>query len=303
MPDVLVRAINRPIGIRIVAAVTTELSRDAARRHDTTPAVGCALSRGLTATVLLGTLSTGGERITMQLIGDGPLRGLTVDAYGDGDVRGYPMAPRAWEGRALQGRQMLADLVGRDGVLNFMRDLGLKERYQGQVCLVRGEIDEDVEAYLRQSEQIPSALGAEAVLGDDGTIAVAGGLLAQVMPGGHTETLWQLQHGLRGGALYEALARMGDAATPRALCEALLPGLEIEYLDQRELRFRCRCSLERIEGMLTTLSPTDLDEMIVEGRAEITCNYCAKVYEIPRADLARIREQFHPARTIEKMLA
>src|SRR5581483_10662288 len=78
--DQLIRAVHRPSGIRIVAAVSTGLGRDAARRHGTSPAVACALSRGLSAGLLLATLTRGGERVTIQLICDGPLKGLTIDA-------------------------------------------------------------------------------------------------------------------------------------------------------------------------------------------------------------------------------
>jgi redox-regulated HSP33 family molecular chaperone len=47
--------------------------------------------------------------------------------------------------------------------------------------------------------------------------------------------------------------------------------------------------------MLTTLELRDLDEMIEEGRAEITCNYCNEVYTLTRDDLLRAREQQRPA--------
>ena len=103
------------------------------------------------------------RRVTIQVQGDGPLRGVTVDAYDDGSVRGYPLLPEACAAERMDRRQRLADLVGRDGVVNVVRDVGLSERFQGQVSLVTSEIDEDLEAYLRQSEQIPSALGTEAV--------------------------------------------------------------------------------------------------------------------------------------------
>ncbi len=243
--------------------------------------------------MLLATLTQGGERVTLQFSGDGPVRGLTVDAYDSGDVRGYPTVPGAWPERSMAGRQRLQGLLG-DGIVNILRDIGLSERYQGQVSLANGEIDEDIEAYLRRSEQVPSALSCEVVMDQAGAVLAAGGLLAQVMPGGHEDRIWTLQQALRSGGLYEALKEAGADATPAGLMHALLPDLEIELQDHHELRFQCRCSKERIEGMLTTLGLVDLDEMIAEGFAEITCNYCNQTYHVMAETLSRIRERNSP---------
>lgn len=292
--DRLLRAVNRPLSVRIVVALTTELCREAARRHQTSPAVALALGRGLTGGLLLSTLTTGGERVTIQLSANGPLRGLTIDAYGDGSVRGYPDVPQAFSDRPTPGRR-LCDLVGRDGVVNILRDVGLKDRYQGQVPLRTGEVDEDLEAYLRESEQIPSALGCEVILDEDDTVRAAGGFLVQVMPSGNTDLIRQVQHRLRTGVLHELLQNPDPALTPQAVAEALLPDIAIEPLDERPLCFRCRCSRERIEAMLLTLSPLDLGEMIEEGQAEITCNYCNEIYRIDRDTLRQLRDQVVPA--------
>jgi molecular chaperone Hsp33 len=295
MTDLLIRAVHRPLSIRIVAAVTTDLCREAARRHETSGAVACALGRGLTAGLLLSTLTKGGERVTVQILCDGPLSGLTVDAYDDGDVRGYPHAPRALPDQDVSRRQRLVDLVGRDGVVNVMRDVGLRERYQGQVRLRNGELDEDIEAYLRESEQIPSALGCEVVFGRDGAVHAAAGFLAQVMPGGSEDRIRELQHALRSGTLYDLLAANG--ADPAALAQHLMGDLQIEVLDQRGLRFRCRCDQKRVEGALMTLGAAELSEMIDEGKAEITCNFCRQAYTLDREALMRIRARVAPKET------
>jgi molecular chaperone Hsp33 len=292
MSDLLIRAVCRPLSVRIVAAVTSGLCKEAARRHGTSPAVTCALGRGLTAGLILSTLSTGGERVTLQLQSDGPMKGLTVDAYDDGDVRGYPQVPGAWPDARPSGRLRLAGLVGRDGVVNVTRDLGLKDRYQGQTALYSGEVDEDVEAYLRESEQIPSALGCELVLDGEGGVSAAGGFLAQVMPGGNEELIHKARLGLRAGALYDLLHE--PAVTAERIAAALLPDAEVELLDARALRFRCRCSRERIEAMLKTLPSVDLSEMASEGQAEITCNYCNEQYVIDADTILQLLEETVP---------
>jgi len=294
MPDHLIRAMLPPLNVRLVAALSTDVCRTAKSRHKASPAAACALGRGLTASLLLATLSKTEERVTVQIVANGPLRGLTVDAYGDGMVRGYPLEPQAGLGISMASRQRLADLLGRSGVVNVVRDIGVRDRYQGQVALVTSEVDEDLEAYLRDSEQIPSALGCEVVMDAAGEVLMAGGVLAQSMPDSPPVTaahLRELQHALRTGALYHLLKSGPSSA--RALAElAAGPYAEtVELIDERPLRFHCRCDLSRIESMLLGMDTVELDGMIEEGRAEITCNYCGRVYTLSRDDLLRLRAQ------------
>lgn len=299
MPDHLIRAMLPALNVRLVAALTTELSRTAATRHKTSAAATCVLSRGLTAGLLLATLSKTEERVTLQLVGSGPLRGLTVDAYGDGLVRGYVVEPQAAQDHAakMARRQRTADLIGREGVVNVMRDIGVGDRYQGQVSLCTSEVDEDVEAYLRESEQIPSALGCEVVMDAAGEVLMAGGVLAQIMPDspqGTREHLRELQHAMRSGELYERLKSGPDSAKALVELSAGPYADRIDFIDERPLRFQCRCDLKRIEAMLVGMETVDLDGMIEEGEAKITCNYCSEVYRLSKDELLRLRAQKPP---------
>jgi molecular chaperone Hsp33 len=298
MSDLLVRGIDRAAGLRVVVAVTTDLVREAARRHGAEGLGACALGRALTSSLLLATLTKGDERVTLQLQGDGPVGGITADATA-GEVRGYlTHADRAR--RPCDGRGRVVEVLGRHGVVNVLRDLGLKERYQGQIALITGEVDEDVEGYLRTSEQVPSALGCDVVV-EGGEVIAAAGVLVQALPeeiAGHAASMPSeprgespvraAQHALRIGVLWEALQRGG--ASPRQLAETIYGG-PLEFLDERQLRFACRCSRDKVEESMTLLGTVDLDEMIAEdGQAEVTCNFCNTRYLIDREGLERIRD-------------
>jgi len=228
----------------------------------------------------------------VQLLGDGPLGSITIDARGNGDVRGYALHPEA--GADLGAGRNVADVVGRRGVVNVLRDLGLKELYQGQVAMVTGEVDEDIEAYLRTSEQVPSALGCEVLVGDDGQVIAAAGVLVQAMPGGEPEAVREVQHALRTGLLGELLRE--GVRSPKTIAErAWTPG-GLEFVGgERTVRFKCRCTPERIGEMLALLGTVDLDEMIAEDKpAEVVCNYCSTRYQIHRPELERIRARVAP---------
>jgi molecular chaperone Hsp33 len=290
MPDVLVRGIDRDAGLRILAAITTDTAREGADRHGALGIGACALGRALTSGLLLATLTKGDERVTLQIEGDGPIGGATVDATDSGDVRGYLLHPAAAP-QACGGRCRVVEALGRTGVVNVLRDIGLKERYQGQITLLTGEIDEDVEGYLRSSEQVPSALGCDVLL-DGQAIAASAGVLVQALPGGESESVRPAQHALRTGAVFDFLrSHRGPlgAAQARELAESVY-GRPIEFLSEQPVRYRCRCSVERVEGMLALLTTVDLDEMIADqGHAEVTCNFCNSRYVVHRPALERIR--------------
>lgn len=294
MTDRFVRAVHRDLKIRAVALLAPELCQTAARRHRTTPAVSCALGRGLMSALLIATLNPSRERVTIQLLADGPLKGVITDAYEDGQVRGYPLDPDACPDARMDKRQILAKLIGRDGLCNVVRDIGVRERVQGQVNLVTSEIDEDVEAYLRQSEQVPSALGTELVMAEDGRILAAGAVLMQLMPDSTPEAEKQLreaQMALRGGELYDALK--AGVMSPMELVRLVLgPYADgAEPLDEQPVQFRCRCDRGRIQALVRALDPAELDGMIEEGKAEITCNFCNEVYTIDRDELVSLRAE------------
>ena len=289
--DLLVRAIAPTDELRLCAAVTTEVVREAQRRHELSPAATVAMGRALTSGLLLATMTKGEERVTLQVVGSGPIGNIVADANAHGDVRGYVKNPQV--DLTFGKRPQVEPIVGRHGILNVTRDLGLRDLYQGQVQLTTGEIDEDVEAYLRTSEQIPSALSCEVVLDDEGKVLRAAGILIQALPGGEVEAVTRAQHRLRTGALHKLLAS-GDVSAEQLL-EGLSPSQPVQVLSDRPVRFQCQCSDERIRATLSLLTATDLDEMIAEGKpAEVTCNFCNQHYEVPVTELAELRTQLVP---------
>jgi molecular chaperone Hsp33 len=283
---------------RLIAALTTPAVREAARRHHASGTAALALARGATAGLLLSTLTKDEERVTLQILGGGPLGGLTVDASSSGEVRAYlknpavRLPPPPPPGAGGPVRASLAAGVGREGIVSVVRDLGLRETFSGQTALVSGEIDEDVEHYLAGSEQIDSALACDAVLDDAaGGVEIAGGILAQALPGSGGATMVEaIRDRLRDGALIGELAALPPTA--EALARGVLGGASswLRVLDVRPVTFHCPCSRQRAITSLSLLGDTELGTMILEdGKAEVTCNFCRARYDFTDADLETIR--------------
>ncbi len=291
--DEIVRAVIDGRPVRIVAVTTTAVAREAARRHQAGPAASIALARGLTAGLLLATLTKDDERVTLQVLGDGPLGGLTVDATAAGTARAYVKHPGVALAAASGARASLAAAVGRTGLVSVLRDVGLGETFSGRTSIASGEIDEDVERYLEASEQIVSAMACDATLAPDGTIAFAAGILIQALPGSDGAVRVAAARGLiADGEFLKALGggpRDGAGVLGAVLGDQLG---EIKILDRRPVRFDCPCSRARAGTSLALLGETELAAMILDdGRAEVTCNFCRAHYEFDEAALEIIRRE------------
>jgi molecular chaperone Hsp33 len=289
--DEILRATIGGGAARVVAVTATGVAREAIRRHGATGAAAVVLARGVTAGLLLATLTKDEERVTLQLLGDGPLGGLTVDATASGTARAFvkhlvslPALPPE--------RPRLADAIGASGLVSVVRDLGLRESFRGQTALVSGEVDVDCEHYLETSEQIDSALRCETALGPDGTLAFAAGLLVQALPGGRgAAVVAAARERLAAGTLRAAIAG-DDSRDPGTLIENAF-GEAIgawNALDARPVRFHCPCSRERAGASLALLGSAELADMIlVDGKAEVICNFCRARHDFTEAELERIR--------------
>ena len=290
--DRLVRAIVDDGAARVVVAIATGVAGEAARRHDAGPVAAVAMGRAATAALLLATLTKDDERVTLQLLGNGPLGTLTVDAGSGGTARVFVTNPRfALQTRAAAGAAGVARAVGNRGVVNVVRDLGPGHDFSGQTPLVDGEIDTDVEHYLCQSEQIDSALGCETRLDARGGVALAVGVLVQALPQeAGARYVAEARARLRAGALRELpddadvaaviAAALGDDAGQARLLAGELP-----------LRFHCPCSRERAASTLALLGEQDLLALIRdEGAADVTCEFCRARYDFTDAALENIRQ-------------
>jgi len=248
--------------------------------------------------LLLATLTKGDERVTLQILGDGPLGAITVDATSEGAARVFLKHPEPTPVVTDDlGRPRLGSWVGRSGVVSVIRDLGMRDTFSGQTAIVNGEIDGDVEKYLMDSEQIDSVLACETLLDSAGHIRLAVGVLLQAMPGGDgAELLENVRARFRAGLLTSALLKVAAEENPGDLVEAISDATLGEYaialniLDERPVRFHCPCSRERAASSIGLLGEADLATMIQEdGEAEVTCDFCRTQYQFSDVDLEEIR--------------
>ena len=287
MKDYIVRATAANSQIRAFAATTRDLVEYARAAHNTSPVATAALGRLLTGGVLMGTMMKNEKDVlTIQIKCDGPIQGLTVTADVNGNVKGYVENPMVMLPPSKKGKLDVATALGL-GVMNVIKDMGLKEPYLGQTILVTSEIAEDLTYYFATSEQVPSSVGLGVLMEKDNTVKQAGGFIVQVMPFIQEEVLAKLEANI---AKIESVTAMLDKGyTPEQILETVLEGMDVEYTDTLPAKFHCNCSKERVEKALISVGRKDIQEMINDGEPiEMHCHFCNTSYQFTVEELKEI---------------
>ena len=289
MKDYIVRATAGNGQIRAFAATTQNLVEEARQRHNTSPVATAALGRLLTAGTMMGSMmKNDSDVLTIQIKGDGPIGGLTVTADVNGNVKGYVENPDV----ILPPKNGKLDVGGAIGIglLNIIKDMGLKEPYVGQTILVTSEIAEDLTYYFANSEQVPSSVGLGVLMNKDNTVRCAGGFIVQVMPFVTDEVVTKLEKNIK--KISSVTSMLDDGCTPEQMLEHVLDDLDMVVTDTLPAAFKCNCSHERIEKAIISIGKKDIQELIDEGKeVEVKCHFCNTAYTFSVDELKEILKQ------------
>ena len=283
MSDTLVKAITK--GVRVYAAVTTDLVNEAIKRHDCYPVAAAALGRTMTGALLMAANLKNKEAITINIRGNGPLANITADAVPEGYVRGYVANPHVELPLNAQGKLDVGGGVGQ-GLVTVTRFTGLREPMRGSSEIVSGEIAEDLTNYLYVSEQTPSSIGLGVLVDTDYTAKAAGGFMIQPMPDADEEIITKLEENLKN--LRPVTTMIAEGTGPKEIIEEIMTGFQMEFLTTTELGFKCQCSKERLEDVLLNLNRDDMLSLIEDGQAEVCCQFCGAKYNFTKAELEHL---------------
>lgn len=286
----LIRCITSDGAVMAAALDSTDIVGRAEQIHKTSAVITAGLGRLLTAASMMGNALKGkDDSITLRVSGDGPAGGLIAVSDAEGNVRGYPVNPVVELPLNAKGKLDVAGAVGR-GTLYVSKDLGLKEPYNGSVPLVSGEIAEDITAYYALSEQIPTVCALGVLVNPDLTVRTAGGYLIQLLPAADDETIERLERNIQD--IPPITVMLSEGMTPEQVARRALKDFEVEVLYEREVDYRCDCSRRRVERALLSMGREELKRLIQEeGKAEVTCHFCDKVYHFDKNELAALERK------------
>lgn len=287
----LIRCITSDGCVTAMAVDTTDIVNEAARLHETSAVVSAALGRLLTAASMMGnSLKTEVGSVTLRINADGPIGSVVAVADTDGNVRGYAGNNIVEIPLNQKGKLDVGGAVGHNGYLYVLKDLGMKEPYNGVVPLVSGEIAEDITAYFAESEQIPTVCALGVLVNPDLSIKAAGGYIIQLLPTADDEIITKVEKSIAD--IQPITTLISNGMSLENIVKNALNQFDVELLDECEVSYKCNCSKERTKRVLMTLGKEDLLKLADEQNVtEVNCHFCNKVYEFTSDELKSIAKK------------
>lgn len=250
-------------GIRGTLVRLEETWQQVVAAHDYPPPVRTLLGEGVVSTLLLASGLKTTPSVSLQLQGEGALKLLLIQCTDGQRVRGMASFKPAPEGAPLLGSGKL--------VVNL--DTGKPNGFfQGIVPLTSAKLEECLESYFAQSEQLETRL----VLRSDGRRVA--GLLLQVLPG-HGEELAvdAFESAAACAATVSADELTGLAAD--VLLPKLFAGQSIRLFTAKPVVHDCRCTPERLAGVVRMLGADEVKSLLGEqGHVELKCEFCNRAF-------------------------
>ncbi len=268
---------------------STEIVNRGFEIHTTAPTATAALGRVMTAASMMGSLM--GEKddaLTLRFKGDGEAGSIIASADYMGNVRGYIANPAADPEKYPNGKLNVAAAVG-SGTMYVLRDTaGLPEPYVGALEIQSGEIAEDIAAYYAQSEQVPTVCSLGVRVGQDYRAISAGGVLLQLLPFADPEIIEILESNLKE---LPPISELIEAHTLEEIAGYYLKGIDFDVFDVLHCEYECKCSRDKTDAALIATGKAELLSMAEEGKAELSCQFCDKVYEYSKDELLALLER------------
>ena len=277
MSDYMVRVTAANAMVRLFVCSSKELVEEARNIHNTSPVVTAALGRLLTAGAMMGSMLKGEkDLLTIQIKSGGPIGGLTVTATPNGEVKGYPVCADVDIPLKANGKLDVGAGMGL-GVMNVIKDMGLKEPYVGQTVLQTGEIGDDLTYYFATSEQTPASVGVGVLVDRDYSVKQAGGFIVQLMPFATDDVIEALEKNL--GSIKSVTSMFEEGLTVEEIVAKIFADMEYEILDKMDIGYHCNCSKEKVTKAIISIGKKEIQEMIDDNKPiEVNCHFCNTNY-------------------------
>jgi molecular chaperone Hsp33 len=248
-------------------------------------AVRTALGEVVVASLLLAATIKFDGVLSLQLQGEGPVHLLLAQCTSGLGVRG--LARHRGEVVAAEGG--IAALVGCGNLTVTLESHDGAQRYQGIVPISGDRLADSLQVYFENSEQLPTRL---CLYADE---RGAAGMLLQRLPGdagagtASVDDAWRRVQLIGATLTTDELRSLPDAQ----ILHRLFNEDDVRLFDPSPVYFRCRCSRERVSGMLQGLGEAEARSILAErGKIEVHCDFCNRAYFFDSVDVAQL---FTPA--------
>jgi len=253
--------------------------KEVSDKDDYPAEIRSVLGEALAASVLLASCLKFEGLLTLQLTGDGPMNMLVVQCSHRREVRGLAK----WHGEVAGIG--FGDLAGSGRMAITIESGGERRRYQGIVPIVGDSLAKSLEAYFRQSVQVPTRIW---LTSDPGGVA---GMLLQRLPEAWdtaADAAWEHVQALADTLATDELTELAD----EEILRRLFSQEDLRVFDPATVDFRCSCSQERVETTLRTLGRAEIEKLLAEmGQIEVRCEFCNDSYRFDADDAGSLFDE------------
>jgi molecular chaperone Hsp33 len=262
-------------------------------RHENHDAVTALGGQALALVAALATALKFRGSFSLQAKGEGPLKMLLADCTDTGALRGYARADseQLAELLAAHPAPTAMQLLG-SGYLALTVDQGPEtERHQGIVD-IEGETLADMALhYFRTSEQLRCTIRLACGRTEAGWRAAALVLEQTAAAGGIDPDLDEetVEESWRTATILAATVKdaelLDDSLAPEQLLYRLFHIEGVAADRPRALAYGCRCSRQKLSGILEGFPEDDLDHMAIDGGIVMTCEFCNLDFRFARHEV------------------
>lgn len=271
--------------ISITCINSTYLVEQARKIHDLSPTATAALGRVLTISAVMGSELKGvQDKLTVKIKGNGPIGEIIATANYFPKIKAFVSNPHVDVPLKDNGKINVGDAVGKEGFLTVIKDIGLKEPYNGMVPLISGEIAEDFANYFAISEQKPTVVSL-GVLVDKNGVKASGGYVITPMPDATDEDITKIENAVKNAKPISKM--LEEELSLLDIAKIVTDNENIEVIEENIIPiYECDCSRQRFEKGLISLGKEELETIIKEDeKVEIVCQFCNKKYNFSKEEL------------------
>lgn len=247
------------------------------------------LGQAYIAGALLASTVKGNDRVQLQVECGGPVKGLSVESWASGAVRGYLVNNPIPITKPVESFD--TSMLYGPGFLSITKILeGSKTPFTGQIMMEYGNLANDLALYFRQSEQTPTLFCLSIKFDRQGRVWGAGGLFIQALPGCADSTLSALQD--RASSLKGLGSAIADGGSIREYAETTFADYGIKHEAHFPVGFSCPCSRENFRTYLANM-PENEKEAISEGSFPLVleCFNCGTDYSFEKQEIDEIFQE------------
>jgi molecular chaperone Hsp33 len=250
-----------------------------------------ALGEAVVASLLLAATIKFEGVLSLQLQGPGAVQLLLAQCTSGLGVRGLARYREDFESGETTGG--LHRLIGTGNLTVTLESDDGSQRYQGIVPITGARLADSLQIYFENSEQLPTRRGLYA--DEDG----AAGMLLQRLPGERSaqapgtsvpdpaaiDDAWRRVQLIGATLTPEELRSLADAE----IVHRLFNEDDVRIFEPAPVYFRCRCSRDRVSGMLQGLGEAETRSILAErGEVEVRCDFCNRAYVFDAVDVGRL---------------